>query len=121
MERLGLLMNYTIFHIGVYMSLISAIAALLGLFPTRAHVMQTQLLIALGLFLFAGICGGIIASHIPYAKDFETFANTEYVGVWGFRFIPAWLCMTLEHAFFWAGVIVALFGFSKVLWPPKVA
>jgi hypothetical protein len=66
MTQLELLMNYTIFHIGLYASLSAALAALLGLFPDRATSMNRELAVTLSSFVAAGVFGGLIASHIPH-------------------------------------------------------
>ncbi|MGY3532229.1 hypothetical protein [Bradyrhizobium sp. USDA 4452] len=117
MEQLKLLMQYTIFHIGIYMSLSTGLVALLGLFPGHAGAMKTQLLITLGCFVVAGALGGMIAAHIPYSEDLDKFSKSN-IGFFGMTFIPAWLAMALEHIVFWAGVGIALFGLSKVIWLP---
>src|SRR4051812_25885225 len=109
MEQLKLLMQYTIFHIGIYMSLSTGLVALLGLFPNQSGVMKPYLLATLGCFVVAGALGGMIAAHIPYSQEFDAF-NKSKVGFFGMRIMPAWLAMSLEHIVFWAGVGIALFG-----------
>jgi hypothetical protein len=113
MEQLKLLMDYTLFHAGVYITLGGLMVALLGLkiFEKRTNAMLPFLIGALGLFLLAGFCGGIIAANIPFHQDFNEFTNA-WIGPWVFpHLLPAWLCMSIEHTAFWAGVGVFLLGF----------
>jgi len=60
MEQLKLLMDYTIFHIGVYITLSGLMVSLLGLkaFANRAKAMRCYIIGALTCFLIAGMCGG---------------------------------------------------------------
>jgi hypothetical protein len=114
MEQLKLLMDYTVFHVGVYISLSTGLVALLGLFPGKADVMKEPLIAALACFLLAGACGGVIAAHIPYATDFRIFHNT-WIGFLGGRFAPARVWMLIEHTAFWAGVGCAIWGLARVI------
>ena len=113
MEQLKLLMDYTIFHIGVYISLSTGLIALLGLFPGKADEMKTQLIAALGYFLLAGMCGGVIAANIPYATDLAVFQHT-WIGFLGGRFAPARVWMLVEHVSFWVGIGFAIWGLFEV-------
>ena len=110
MEQLKLLMNYTIFHLGVYTTLGAALVALIG--SGHAANMQIELLITLACLVLAGICGGLVAASIPYSLSLTDF-NKSRIGFWGFAFMPAWLCMNLEHIFFWLGVISTLSGLLR--------
>lgn len=115
MEQLKLLMDYTIFHIGVYITLSGLMVSLLGLkaFANRAKAMRCYILGALTCFLIAGMCGGLIAGNIPYFSSFTAFTDAT-IGPW---FTPPFLrasyCMNAEHTAFWAGVTVFLFGFWR--------
>ena len=61
-HRLELLMTYTVFHIGVYMSLVAAVIASLEYAPELFT--KSALFVAIPLYLLAGACGGIIAVNI---------------------------------------------------------
>jgi catechol 2,3-dioxygenase-like lactoylglutathione lyase family enzyme len=115
MQQLSLLMSYTIFHIGLYTTLSAALIALLG--TGRAGGMKTELAFTLGCFVLAGICGGLIASNIPYFDDLNQFSDS-WIGPWNFKWLPAWLCMRLEHTFFWLGAFTALFGLFRTFLKP---
>ena len=115
MPQLELLMDYTIFHIGLYTTLSAALVTLLGLFPKRASAMNGELLLTLIFFVLAGVCGGIVASHIPHFLNFDSFYESAWLGPWGLQLAPAWLWMRFEHLFFWSGIAAALFGLSKVV------
>jgi hypothetical protein len=115
MEQLKLLMDYTIFHAGVYITLGGLMVALVGLkaFEDRLPGLLPYLVAALGCFLVAGFCSGIIASNIPYHREFDEFIDS-WIGPWIFpRLLPAWLCMSTEHTAFWTGVATFLFGFWR--------
>jgi hypothetical protein len=117
MEQLKLLMQYTIFHVGVYLTLGSLMLTVLVKESARAFakVMQVYIFIALGCFLVAGVCGGIVAGNIPYFDKFSTF-ETSRIGPWFVPkslFVPASWIMRLEHSAFWIGIIVFLLGFFK--------
>jgi hypothetical protein len=115
MEQLKLLMDYTIFHIGVYITLSALMVSLLGLkaFEGRAQAMRCYLIAALVCFVLAGMFGGVVASNIPYFHTLPAF-TTSWIGPWfATQALPAWFCMTAEHTAFWAGVSVFLFGFWR--------
>jgi hypothetical protein len=122
MEQLKLLMDYTLFHAGVYITLGGLMVALLSMdsFKSRAPKMMPYLIVALGLFLLSGFCAGIIASNILYHHDFDEFIHA-WIGPWmATHLVRAWFCMSLEHTAFWAGIGIFLFGFWKSA-PPKSA
>jgi hypothetical protein len=102
-RRLDLLLTYTIFHIGVYLSLTTAFmgATILG----RANGWPIQW--AVFWFLVAGACGGIVAANA--AEDGATatkfFDPKHRLSLWGFdKFRLRWLT-TIEHAAFWLGIL----------------
>lgn len=123
MEQLKLMMQYTIFHAGVYITLGGLMIALVGMnaFASHAPAMLPYLISSLGCFLVAGFCSGIIASNIPYYDDFAKFKEAR-IGPWiAPRLVRAWLCMSIEHTMFWIGVGIFLLGFCvNHLWsaPP---
>jgi hypothetical protein len=88
MEQLKLLMTYTVFHVGVYMTLGGVMVGLLAK-KTTDKGMRCWIIGALSLFIIAGICGGVVA------------ANTSR---WWMR---------IEHWAFWLGLVVFLVGFFK--------
>jgi hypothetical protein len=112
MEKLKLLMSYTTFHIGLYTTLGAALVAFLG--TNRAGAMKAELIITLACFVLAGACGGIIGSNIPYFDDLDTFSAAK-IGPWGFRWIPARELVSLEHFFFWLGIVATLYGLVQVI------
>ena len=113
MEHLKLLMDYTIFHIGVYITLSGLMISLLGMkaFEKRAQVMRCYIVSALACFMIAGMFGGVIAGNIPYFSNFDAFTGA-WIGPWfATHVLPASLCMKAEHTAFWVGVGVFLLGF----------
>ncbi len=71
--QLKFLMDYTLFHIGAYITLSTLLVALLGLegFKQRAMTMRRYLMLTLVFFVAAGACGGVVASNIPYFLNFD--------------------------------------------------
>jgi hypothetical protein len=112
LEKLKLLMTYTVFHIGLYTTLGAVLVAALA--DGKGQPMSIELLTTLGLFVLAGICGGLVGSHIPHFDDFDTFYRQK-IGPWGLKLIPAWLCMGLEHIFFWFGIAATLIGLLHLM------
>jgi hypothetical protein len=113
--QLKMLFDYTIFHIGLYTTLVTALFALLtfGHEHKRVKLSLSPLKWTVGFFLLAGAAGGAIASNIPHYRDFATYSSA---GLTAFGFIPlpsySWL-EHIEHAAFWFGIFFATFGFLK--------
>ncbi len=115
MEQLKLLMDYTIFHVGVYITLSGLMVSLLGtnVFAARAERMRCYIVAALACFMIAGMFGGVVAGNIPYFTDLKQFSNA-WIGPWfATHVFKAWFCMNAEHTAFWTGVAVFLFGFWR--------
>ena len=98
-KQLELLMSYTVFHVGVYVSLIAALIGV-GLLTQKTHWLFRW---AVGCFLIAGICGAVIGSNIPDHATFESFSKSE-LGFWGFEIRDFRFWAALEHLAFWAGI-----------------
>ena len=109
-------MDYTLFHIGAYITLSTLLVTLLGLegFKHRAMGMKYFLLLTLVCFVLAGICGGIVASNIPYFTSVDELRQTDIGPFLGVR-APLFRWTMLEHLFFWAGVFSALIGVGKII------
>jgi hypothetical protein len=112
MEQLKLLMTYTVFHVGVYMTLGGVMVGLLAK-KTTDKGMRCWIIGALSLFIIAGICGGVVAANIPYHESFKEFEQA-WIGPWGAShiFTSRWW-MRIEHWAFWLGLVVFLVGFFK--------
>lgn len=112
-ERLQQLMEYTKFHIGMYVSLAALLIGVLTADKNTLHIASAKpmwwLVVTLTLFLAAGACGGLIASSIPDHTDYKAFMDAK-LGPWHTRLIPARVCVSAEHTFFWVGVAFALYG-----------
>jgi hypothetical protein len=116
---LKLMMDYTPFHIGAYITLSTLLISTLALEPLKRKiaVMRPFLFMTLLLFMIAGACGGIVASSLPYLSKDAKLAEIRT----GPFFVPdAWPIgnwAAAEHLAFWAGIVVALvgigFGFRK--------
>jgi hypothetical protein len=116
-NQLKLMMDYTLFHIGAYITLTTLLVALLGLegFKQRAAGMKVFLLATLVCFIIAGICGGIVASNIPYFKNFEELKSANIGPFFSVRALPMVSWTSLEHIAFWAGVFIAPAGVIKIV------
>jgi hypothetical protein len=115
-DQLKQLFDYTKFHIGLYTTLITAIIAVFAN-DTLKRTYESYLpyiKVVIICFLVAGAAGGLVASSIPFFKDFATFSQAR-LGPWGSELVPSILCTHVEHTAFWIGIAVAVFGLLKVL------
>jgi hypothetical protein len=116
MEQLKQLMDYTKFHIGMYITLSTALVAVLGMdaFKSSVSGIESYLFLTLICFLLAGMFGGLVGSSIPYYQDFDSFSKAR-LGPFRKRWIPAKLCTHLEHLAFWIGIIISVWGLYPVM------
>jgi|SwirhisoilCB1_FD_contig_41_4542069_length_465_multi_1_in_0_out_0_1 hypothetical protein len=65
-SQLKMMMDYTLFHIGAYITLSTLLVSILGLkaFEDKIASSKYYLFFTLVCFVFAGICGGIVASNL---------------------------------------------------------
>ncbi|MDU9002981.1 hypothetical protein [Sedimentitalea todarodis] len=110
-HRLGMLMDYTKLHIGLYAVVITTLMALRKIDAQIVpEYYRLPIIISLVLVLFAGLCGGIIASNLPEQKDFDQFWDNG-VGIWGKNdLFKTRYVARFEHIFFWLGVLNAVFA-----------
>jgi hypothetical protein len=111
-DQLKLLSDYTLFHIGLYTTLITVLSSLVH-FDLRLH--NTSWLLGciaftMACFLVAGASGGAIASNIPNYASFAEYdrAKLDVFGVPSFRY-RTWA--HIEHIAFWLGLVVSVVGF----------
>ena len=109
MDQLKLLMDYTKFHIGMYITLCTGLIAVLKFLGDKAPGFNPFLLWTLGLFVVAGAAGGLVGSSIPYFRSFDDLM-TAWLGPWDFKWITGRWCTHLEHSAFWLGILVAVIG-----------
>jgi hypothetical protein len=102
-DNRDLLMTYTIFHIGTYISLAAAILAAQAF--GNAVLAGGVLRFSLAMFVLAGACGAIVGSHISDSKDWSDYTSMK-MGPLGFPIATYWWWAKAEHIFFWAGVLV---------------
>ena len=111
-KQLELLMRYTLFHIGVYITLIAGTLAL----PHFKEAFRGSLTLKFGLvcLLLAGACGGVIASQIPNFRCWDDFER-EKLGPWGKKCMSYKKWAQAEHFLFWIGVAGPVIGLG-FLW-----
>lgn len=113
--QLRMLFDYTVFHIGLYTTLVSALFALMTFGHAHRRVMHTvcYLKVTVACFLVAGAAGGAIASNIPNYRDFGEFCGAE-LSVFGLPPLLqySWLAH-IEHGAFWVGIIIAAIGLLR--------
>ena len=111
-KQLELLMQYTLFHIGIYITLIAGALAL----QHFKEAFRDSLTLKFGLvcFLVAGACGGVIASQIPNFRCWDDFERTK-LGPWGLGWMNYEDWARAEHLLFWIGVAVPVIGLG-FLW-----
>ena len=111
-ERLKLLYDYTKFHIGVYATLVTLLIAMLSLYLEDLTTAPKRLLLATTVFfIFAGACGGMVASNIPNFSRISDFLCEDFIPSTFGNFGPQmngsnWV--EWEHRFFWFGIITAV-------------
>jgi hypothetical protein len=115
--QLKLLMDYTIFHIGLCSTLITLLIAILGITALQEHSKRYRryLLATLICFVIAGAFGGIIGSSLPYYATWDKFLDAN-LGPWFLPDtlrIPSSWAASAEHTAFWVGIVIALFGLIK--------
>jgi hypothetical protein len=117
--QLKLMMDYTLFHIGVYITLSTLLVSLIGLraFEEKFAVLRPFLSCTLGFFVCAGICGGIVAGSLPFYESFNHFSNASIGPFFAVHMLPSRFWMSAEHLFFWLGVGSALLGLRRGLNP----
>lgn len=104
-SNLELLMTYTTFHIGVYISLA---AGVIGADAIKNIGHWSLRFVALPCLACAGLAGGVIASSIAeYGLHSQTqpFSEME-LGFWWFTVFHYRGWATMEHTAFWIGVLV---------------
>lgn len=108
-NRLTSLLTYTVFHLGAYATLVTALIGA-GIFGKVGKQLENLLRWAVGWFLIAGLCGAVVGSNIPNYVDFNSFYS-DHIGFWWFRFFtpPVWI--QIEHLAFWIGFLPIVIAF----------
>jgi hypothetical protein len=78
-DQSALLMTYTTFHIGAYLTIGAAAIAIVK--EREAKLNKLFFLCPLLCFFVAGISGGIIASNLPDYNSFNDFKDKD-IGFW---------------------------------------
>lgn len=123
-KRLDRQLGYQQFHIGIYVSLATAIIGGSVFYGEKLTTITShqrwRLAAAIVLLLLAGMCGGMVAVRVPRSSSYAMFADERY----GFRFPglraewPKLLSETWEsweHLFFWGAMVAMVwFGLSRL-------
>ena len=108
-DGLQVLFDYTVFHIGIYITLAAAIVAA-EVFWNKSTWVQPLAVLCL---LVAGAAGGAVASNIPAAASSDTLSAflKEYPTLFMDKtltlFTHGWLTQ-IEHGFFWLAMTLLL-------------
>jgi hypothetical protein len=108
-KRFDRLLDYTKFHIGIYLSIGGGLMALLGS-KEIAYVRDLigspwALLGGLICMGIAGMAGGVIASSCTQFVDFDTFWTGKVKqGPYKFKWMTGQAWAFLEHSAFWIGI-----------------
>ncbi len=127
-KRLDRQQAYQHFHIGIYVTLGTAIIGVAffdpGKLPHINGLLRVALMMALIFLALAGACGGMVAARIPGSQTYEELNKDRYGFSLPNRF-PDWpkfkaqTWESLEHLFFWiAMLILTIFGASIVIFGP---
>jgi hypothetical protein len=110
-KRLERLYDYTKFHIGIYLSTAGGVTALaaskdLDWIVAKLIGFPPLLYVALVLLVFAGMCGGMVATSITKSLTFDEFwAKKHYPGKSSRLGATGETWVHNEHRFFWASLI----------------
>lgn len=105
-DQLANLLSYTVFHIGVYVSLMTALIGA-GIFAKLDHCL---LRLSVAFFVVAGVCGAAIGSNIPDFATWDEFSKAK-LGFWSCKLWSYKTWTTIEHLAFWAGILPLAFTF----------
>ncbi len=108
-DQLKLLMDYTLFHLGLYATLVSAILASAEHFK---KVLSLPLWVAVICFVVAGVSGGVIAASIPESATWAAF-HSRKLGPWGVELFGYTGWARTEHTFFWLGIFAGIAAYCK--------
>ena len=106
------LLDYTIFHIGVYLTLSTAIVAADVFWNRNSMLMPISVI----LLLVAGAAGGVVAGNIPanstvhYSDFIEQNATILYDWRTPFTY---WWVIAIEHTSFWIAILLLLAKFLR--------
>jgi hypothetical protein len=116
-EKVKTLFDYTKFHIGVYISLGTILAAALNSSSSYLPHRRFSVAIAIIFTAAAGLAGGTIATTLPECSSLDQFFEMKFAplemnslslsGRWWTR---------VEHTMFWIGI---MFGFGAFIFPPR--
>lgn len=111
-DQLKLLSDYTLFHIGLYTTLISTLLALIHFRHGNAKQPLFRILkLTVLCFIVAGAAGGVIASNIPNYETFKQYdCDSLPVFCWAHT-MPYRMWAHVEHVSFWIGLLIAAAGF----------
>ncbi|HEX6273987.1 MAG TPA: hypothetical protein VFZ53_13155 [Polyangiaceae bacterium] len=109
LEKLKLLFDYTKFHIGVYITLGTALAGLVGA-STKIEALivvnKSWLIAATALMALAGFAGGVLVSSMCEASGLAAFWAMS-LGPFSLELMPARYWTYLEHTAFWLSLACA--------------
>jgi uncharacterized membrane protein len=115
-EQLKLLMDYTIFHIGLYLTVMGVVLAYVKTSYFKFERSEKIWVVAVTVCLAAaGLSGGVIAGNIPYSPDFQTFSQ-KWIGPYTYQTMPFEWWAGIEHTAFWVAVVLIVFGFLVFNW-----
>jgi hypothetical protein len=102
-DNRSLLMTYTVFHIGTYISLTAAILAAQTIGLGLGVVMRWSI----ALLVLASVCGAIVASHLPDSDSWESYVRMK-IGPFGLPVARYRFWAKAEHLCVWIALLVPL-------------
>ncbi|HEX3487105.1 MAG TPA: hypothetical protein VHT51_18765 [Micropepsaceae bacterium] len=115
-DKIKMLFDYTVFHIGIYMTLatllVSFLAAELSQKIIALRISHEGVIAAIVFIGMAGIAGGVIASSLPESDSLTSFLQKK-TGPWDTALLSGRGWTRLEHTSFWLGVVVAAITFAS--------
>jgi hypothetical protein len=109
-KRIDRLLDYTKFHIGLYLTLGAGFAGVLAVPKDSVFsgmLQQPRLMIwAVLCMAVAGLAGGVIASTLTHVSSFSAFWNNRQ-GPWSLAMIRGKYWTWIEHSAFWLSLLLA--------------
>lgn len=109
-DKIRMLLDYTIFHIGVYISLGTILTTLCSANAIHLSFSKKLLVPAIGLIGLAGLAGGVVASSLPEADTLSGFLKSP-AGFWDLNILTGRIWTRVEHSSFWFGLFLGAWSF----------
>jgi hypothetical protein len=112
-DQVKTLYDYTKFHIGLYLTLGTVLAAALSAKESPVHLWHPAIWAAVGFIALAGMAGGIVASTLPGCRSLREF-HEKPIGPWELKLFTGKTWTRIEHTSFWLGIIAGVISIAVI-------